>query len=54
MITEEIEAWKDIPNYVNYQASSLSRIHQSLSDSNYKYLRTNKTTDEYLTVNVRG
>lgn len=53
MIAEEIEVWKDIPDYMNHQASSLDRIRQSLPDSNYKYLRPNKTTDRYLTVHVR-
>lgn len=52
MSTSEIEVWKDIPDYTNYQASSLGRIRQLLSSRDYKYLKPSMTTDGYLTVCV--
>lgn len=54
MSTNDVEVWKDVPDYTNYQASSLGRIRQSLSAESYRYLKPEMTTDGYLTVHAIG
>ena len=54
MSTEEIEVWKDIPNYEPYQASSFGNIRMKLADGSYKLLKPFLNMDGYYQVAVKN